>query len=65
MSGDSWREARPAPGGPVASHSEARKAAGSDSGTRTPCPCPGAEGELTPAVGGRAGQTGASMRVSA
>lgn len=48
VSGDSWREARPAAREPRASHPGARKAARRGSGTRTPCPCPGAEGELIP-----------------
>lgn len=59
VSGDSWREARRAAGAPRAPHPGARKAGRPGSGTRTPCPCPGAEGELPPAVGGRARWAGA------
>lgn len=65
MSGDSWREARRAAGGPRASLPGAGKAGRPGFGTRTPCPCPGAEGVLPPAVGGRVCRAGTRLGDSA
>lgn len=52
-------------GVPRASRPGARRANRPGSGTRTSCPCPGAEGELTPAVGVCARQAGAPLGASA
>lgn len=54
VSGDSWRAARREAQGPRTSYREVRTASLTSSGTRTPCPCLGVQGDLAPGIWGSA-----------